>query len=119
MHAVFVDGRVTFDTNHFSTYIIKYELSVGSIAAIVVACVVVALIAAFAIVWFIVLRHGFKDLKNICKKESWTKKTQPQKTAVEEKAEVVARAEAKISAQKPTKAKTNKSKPVRVMGRKK
>ena len=54
MSATFADGKVTFDTNHFSKFAVVFEdkpadnnveakkpLSGGAIAGIVIACVVV------------------------------------------------------------------------------
>ena len=47
VEATFAGGKLTFVTTHFSTYIVEYKLTGGSIAGIVIACVVgVAGIAA-------------------------------------------------------------------------
>ena len=40
IEATFADGKLTFTTTHFSTYIVEYKLTGGSIAGIVIACVV-------------------------------------------------------------------------------
>ena len=129
MHAVFADGKLAFNTNHFSTYIVKYELSSGTIAGIVVACVVCAILVAFAVVWFCVLKHGFKDLKNICKKDSWKFKNRNKKAEAKPQAEAAQNAEnetdAKVKAKAPAKAPAKKqpakvkTKPTRVLKRKK
>ncbi len=45
------DGRIFFETNHFSPFVVKYELSAGSIAGIVIGCVIgLALIILIIIV---------------------------------------------------------------------
>ena len=65
MNAVFADGKVTFTTNHFSTYAVIFEdvintvspeksgLSGGAIAGIIVGSVVGAALIAFGIVLLI------------------------------------------------------------------
>ena len=42
MKTTYADGVISFETNHFSQYIVTYELKAGTIAGIVVACVVFA-----------------------------------------------------------------------------
>ena len=52
MNAMFADGKVTFETNHFSDYIVVFEnkgLSGGAIAGIVIGSVVLLLIIACAV----------------------------------------------------------------------
>ena len=54
MNATFADGKVTFETNHFSDYIVVFEdkgLSGGAIAGIVIACVVVLIGAVLLVLW--------------------------------------------------------------------
>jgi len=48
-------GTVSFDTNHFSTYVVEYVLSGGTIAGIVIA-VVVATAGIAAAVYFLLIR---------------------------------------------------------------
>ena len=61
MHATFANGKVTFKTNHFSTYAIVYE-SPASVALIIILCILLVAIIAFVIVWFVVLKKSFKDI---------------------------------------------------------
>ena len=59
MKATFADGTVTFETGHFSTYIVEYKLTGGAIAGIVIACVVAA--AGIAVgVFFLLKKKGAK-----------------------------------------------------------
>ena len=59
MDAIFADGMVTFETTHFSTYTVEYVLTGGSIAGIVIGCVVGA--AAIAVlVFFLLKKKGAK-----------------------------------------------------------
>ena len=68
MYGEFKDGKVTFSTNHFSTYIVKYEIATGTIAGIIIACVLFVVIVIFAIIWFVIKKKNFKDLGTACKK---------------------------------------------------
>ena len=58
MNAKFADGKVSFETNHFSDYIVVFEkapgLSGGAIAGIVIGCVAALAIAAFLVYWFVI-----------------------------------------------------------------
>lgn len=61
MKATFADGKVSFETDHFSTYAVAYVLSGGSIAAIIIACVVA--VAAVVVVVFLMKKKGAKPAK--------------------------------------------------------
>ena len=52
MHATFADGKVTFKTNHFSTYAVIFE-NAGSPILIIIIILIVLLIAAGVVVFFI------------------------------------------------------------------
>ena len=66
MNAVFADGKVTFETTHFSDYIVVFEesrgLSGGAIAGIVIGCVVA--LAGIAVgVFFLLKKKGVLSRK--------------------------------------------------------
>ena len=56
MNAIFEDGFVSFETEHFSTYVVEYVLTAGSIAGIVIGCVVGVAAIAFCLVYFLVIK---------------------------------------------------------------
>ena len=62
MKATFANGKVTFETTHFSDYIVVFEkapgLSGGAIAGIVIACVVVAAGIAVGIFFLLKKKKG-------------------------------------------------------------
>ena len=91
MNGVFENGKVTFTTSHFSTYIVKYELSGGTIAGIIIACTVFAVLVVFAIAWFVLMKKNFKDLvdacKNAFKKDEEDSKEEQKEEVKEEKVE--------------------------------
>ncbi|MBQ4443065.1 MAG: starch-binding protein [Clostridia bacterium] len=56
MNATFSDGKVVFETNHFSRYIVVFEkagLSGGAVAGIVIACVVFAALVAVGVIFLL------------------------------------------------------------------
>ena len=64
MNATYADGKVTFETNHFSDYIVVFEkkgLSGGAIAGIVIGCFFGLLILAFVILFLLYSRDKNKD----------------------------------------------------------
>ena len=61
MNATFENGIVTFETPHFSTYVVEYVLTGGSIAGIVIGCVVG--VAAIAVAVFFLLKKKKGDDK--------------------------------------------------------
>jgi len=64
MNATFADGKVTFETNHFSDYIVVFEkkgLSGGAIAGIVIGSIFGLLIVAFIILFILYKRDNGKD----------------------------------------------------------
>ena len=67
--ATFEDGKLTFTTTHFSTYVVGYVLTGGSIAGIVIASVVFVGVAGFLIFWFVIKKKTFRDLIAIFKKD--------------------------------------------------
>ena len=58
MKTTLADGVITFETNHFSRYIVTYELTGGSIAGIVIAVVAVAAGAAVAVLFLLKKKKG-------------------------------------------------------------
>ena len=54
MKATFADGKATFETNHFSTYVIAYFMSTGVLVGIIVGAVV--LVAAIVAVVIILMK---------------------------------------------------------------
>ena len=60
MNATFENGEVTFETTHFSTYVVEYVLTGGSIAGIVIACVVAAAGIAVGVFFFLKKKKGAK-----------------------------------------------------------
>ena len=56
MNATFSDGKVVFETNHFSRYIVVFEkagLSGGAVAGIVIACLVFAALVAVGVIFLL------------------------------------------------------------------
>ena len=65
MKATFADGKVTFETTHFSTYVVEYVevesgLSGGAIAGIVIGCVVGVAAIAVGVFFFLKKKGGKK-----------------------------------------------------------
>ena len=60
MKATYKDGNIEFDTNHFSRYIVTYELSTGAIAGIAVACAVFAAAVVVAVIFILKKKGGKK-----------------------------------------------------------
>jgi len=52
MSANYKDGRIIFDTNHFSTYVVVYETNVGLIGGLAGGAVVLLAGGIFTICWF-------------------------------------------------------------------
>ena len=60
MKTTYKDGFITFETNHFSQYIVTYELTAATIAGTVVACVVFAAGIAVLVVLLLKKKKGGK-----------------------------------------------------------
>ena len=60
MKATFADGFVSFETGHFSTYVVEYVLTGGSIAGIIIGCVVGVAAIAFCLYFFVFRKKGGK-----------------------------------------------------------
>ena len=60
MKATFADGFVSFETGHFSTYVVEYVLTGGSIAGIIIGCVVGVAAIAFCLYFFVFRKKGDK-----------------------------------------------------------
>ena len=58
MKTTYSNGVITFETNHFSTYIVAYKLTTGAIAGIVVACAVVVAGAVIAVLFLLKKKKG-------------------------------------------------------------
>ena len=58
MKAVFADGTVSFETTHFSTYVVEYVLTGGAIAGIVIGCVAGAAAIAVGVFFFLKKRKA-------------------------------------------------------------
>jgi len=67
------NGRLFFETNHFSPYVVKYELTGGSIAGIVIGCVIGLALIILLIILIV------KLLKKRNKKDEEPKKDEPKK----------------------------------------
>ena len=77
MNATFADGKVSFITNHFSTYAVVFEnaavanggLSGGAIVGIVLGAVTLLALGGFALVWFVIKKKTWADLLVLFKKK--------------------------------------------------
>ena len=63
MNATFEDGVLTFETGHFSTYVVEYVLTGGSVSGIVIGCTVGAAGIAFCLWFFLSRRKGARRTK--------------------------------------------------------
>ena len=57
MHAVFADGFVTFETNHFSTYVVVFEDPVDVVGLLSVAAGVMLVVTAVGAVSILLVRR--------------------------------------------------------------
>ena len=103
MHATFKDGKVSFNTNHFSTYIIKYEISLTMVAIIIAACI--GFIAIVALIIVLAVLRKKRNKKNKTKTQNLKKDIQIKNndTNVIVNAEVVSEPKAKTSVNVGTK----------------
>jgi len=58
MNAIFADNKVTFTTNHFSTYIIAEEQSPSLLIILIVSTIIVVFIGAIIVIKFLVKRKN-------------------------------------------------------------
>ena len=61
VNAQFKNGTVSFETEHFSTYVVEYVLTGGSVAGIVIACVVGAAGIAVGVFFLLKKKKEQKD----------------------------------------------------------
>jgi len=87
MNGTFENGMLTFETNHFSTYAVKYVLK-GSTVALIIILIVVVLAAVGVVVFFLL-----KKKKGAPKADD--KKAEPKEEKAEPEAEEAKEAEAK------------------------
>ena len=102
MKTTYVDGVLTFETNHFSQYIVTYELTTATIAGIIVACVVV--IAGIIVAIILVLKKKKGGKGNVSAVESTPAPEANDEPAAEEPVvaeETAATEEAAPSEEKP------------------
>lgn len=100
MNATFENGKVTFKTNHFSNYIVVYELSTFSIILIVLLILILVAVIVLVVLYFILKKKGI-DMFKFMKKNKENK--------VENKEEV--KAESKEEAKEEVKEEEKKEEP--------
>ena len=69
MVSTYKDGVISFETNHFSSYVVEYELTGGAIAGVIIASVVGSLLVAGLLVFALDLKGAFCFSKKNSKKK--------------------------------------------------
>jgi len=111
MNAVFENGTLSFETTHFSTYVVEYVLTGGSIAGIVIGCVVGVAAIAVAVFFLLKKKKGGDNKADEAKAEETAADKAEEAPKAEEAAEAPAATEEAAPAEEVTEAPAEEAAP--------